>query len=54
MLSDVGGGGLACVLNVQFLLLFFVLKKIGFAPWPDIMLSQTLTRNYPFVTNVIQ
>ena len=29
MLSDVGGGGLASVLDVQSL--FFLLKKIGFA-----------------------
>ena len=36
MLSDVGGGGLASVLDVQSL--FFLLKKIGFAPWPDMML----------------
>ena len=41
MLSDVGGSwGLASVLDT--LSLFFLLKKIGFAPWPDIMLSQTL------------
>ena len=39
MLSDVGGGGLASVLDVQSL---FLLKKIGFAEWQDIMLSQTL------------
>ena len=39
MLSDVGGGRLARVLEVQS---FFLLKKIGFAPLPDIMLSQTL------------
>ena len=30
MLSDVGGGGLAILLDVQSL--FFLLKKIGFAP----------------------
>ena len=30
MLSDVGDGGLASVLDVQSL--FFLLKKIGFAP----------------------
>ena len=35
VLSDVGGGGLASVLDVQSL--FFLLKKIEFAPWPDIM-----------------
>ena len=36
MLSDVGGEGLASILDVQSL--FFSLKKIGFAAWPDIML----------------
>ena len=36
MLSDVGGGGLAILLDVQSL--FFLLKKIRFAPWSDIML----------------
>ena len=30
MLLDAGGGGLLSVLDVQFL--FFLLKKIGFAP----------------------
>ena len=30
------GGGLASVLDVQFL--FFLLMKIEFAPWPDIMI----------------
>ena len=30
MLLDVGGGGLASILDVQSL--FFLLKKIGFAP----------------------
>ena len=42
ILSDVGewGRGVASVLDVQSL--FFLLQKIGFAPWPDIMLSQTL------------
>ena len=39
MLSDVGergeGGGLAMVLGIQF----FLLKKNGFKPWPDIMLT---------------
>ena len=33
-------GGLASVLDVQSL--FFLLKKIGFVPWSDIMPSQTL------------
>ena len=42
MLSDVeGSGGLASVLDTLSLF-FFLLKKIGFAPWPDIILSQTL------------
>ena len=40
MLSDVGGGGLVSDLEVQSL--FFLFKKIGFAPRPDIMLNQTL------------
>ena len=44
MLSYGGGGrmgvGVASVLDVQSL--FFLLKKIEFAPWLDIMLSQTL------------
>ena len=35
-----GGGVLASVLDVWT---FVLLKKIGFAPWPDIMLSQTLS-----------
>ena len=34
MLSDVGRGGLASVLDVQSL--FFLFKKIGFARWQDI------------------
>ena len=34
------GWGVASVLHVQPL--FFLLKKIRSAPWPDIMLSQTL------------
>ena len=34
--------------------IFFLLKKIGFAPWPDIMLSQTLTRNLPIESGVRQ
>ena len=35
--------------------IFFLLKKIGFAPWPDIMLSQTfLKRNLPFDYDVRQ
>ena len=37
MLLDVGSGGLASVLDVQ---LFFLLKKIAFATWLEIMLSQ--------------
>ena len=40
MLSNVVRWRVASVLEVQYL--FFSLKKIGFAPWPDIMLSQTL------------
>ena len=48
MLSDVrgggvgggGGGGLVSVVDVKSL--FFLLKKTGFVPWPDTMLSQTL------------
>ena len=41
MLSDVGGvGGVASVLDVQSL--FFLLKKIGFAPWAENMRNQTL------------
>ena len=40
------GWGLASVLdvlvNLYFILFFLLLKKIGFAPWADIMLSQTL------------
>ena len=42
MLSDVEGGaeGVTSVLDVQSL--FFLIKKIGFAPWPNIMLSQTI------------
>ena len=36
MLSEVGGGGLASVLDVQSW--FLLLKKIGFALWSDIML----------------
>ena len=39
MLSDVGGGRVASVLDVQS---YFLLKKIGFGSWSDIMLSQTL------------
>ena len=39
MLSDIGGGGLASVLDVQSFI--FLLKKILYALWPDIMLSQT-------------
>ena len=38
-------------------LYFFLLKKIGFAPWPDIMLSQTLillTKNLLFDTDARQ
>ena len=33
------GGGVASALDVQP---FFLLQKIGFAPLPDILLSQTL------------
>ena len=49
MLSDVGSG----VWRVfQTSNLFFLLKKVEFTPWPDIMLSQTLIqtlrRNVPF------
>ena len=44
MLSNAGGKGrggeLESVMDVQSL--FFLLKKIGFAPWLDIRLSQTL------------
>ena len=40
MLSDVGGGGLANVLDVQP---FFLLKKIGFPPWRNV---HTLPRPY--------
>ena len=39
MLSNVGGKGLARVLDVQSS--YFLLKKIGFTPWPN-MLSQTM------------
>ena len=35
-----GGRGVASVLNVRYL--FFLLQKIGLAPWPDIMLSQAI------------
>ena len=40
MLSNVEGWGVASLLDFQSL--FFLLQKIGFAPSPDIMLSQTL------------
>ena len=40
MSSDVGSGGLAIVLDVQSWV--FLLKKIGFAQWPDTMLNQKL------------
>ena len=40
MLLDVGGEGVASVLDFQSL--FFLLKKIGFSPWPGIMLSETI------------
>ena len=51
MLSEVGGGGLASVLDVQSS--FFLLKKIAFAPWPDIMLNNILLkRNLPFDSDV--
>ena len=39
--------GLASVLEVQSL--FFLLKKIGYAPWPNIILSQTLTHLFPIL-----
>ena len=39
MLSDVRGQGIVSVVDVQSL--FFSLKKIGFGPWPHLMLSQT-------------
>ena len=45
IISDVRGRGVASVLDVQSL--FFLLKKIGFAPWTDIMLSQTLIYHWP-------
>ena len=32
--------------------IFLVLKKIGFAPWPDILLITLLTRNLPFDSDV--
>ena len=35
------GGERGCIGRPIFI---FLLKKIGFAPWPDIMLSQLLTR----------
>ena len=35
-----GGGGSKCSGSPIFI---FLLKEIGFAPWPDIMLNQTLT-----------
>ena len=35
MLSDLGGGELVSVLDVQSE--FFLLKKSGFGPWPDFM-----------------
>ena len=34
------GRGVASVLDFESL--NFLLKQIGFAPWPDIMLSQTI------------
>ena len=40
MLLDERRWGLASILDVQSL--FFLLRKNGFAPWPGIMLSQTL------------
>ena len=39
MLLDVVGGGRECSRRPVFI---FLLKKIGFAPWPGIMMSQTL------------
>ena len=51
-----GDGGLASVLDAQSL--FFLLKKIEFAPWPDIMLiihyNKLLARNLPFDFDVRQ
>ena len=38
MLSDVGGGGL----RVLWASNLFLLSKIGFVPWPKIMLCQAL------------
>ena len=40
MLSDVGGWGVASVLDAHTL--FFLLKKIVFASLPDIKKSQTI------------
>ena len=41
--SDVGGGGSKCSGSSFFILFYFIfnfkVKKIGFAPWPDIMLT---------------
>ena len=39
-MSDLGGGALVSVLDVQSL--FPLLKEIGFVPWPDFILNQTL------------
>ena len=40
VVRDTGRRRLASVLDVQYLI--FLLKEIGFASWPDIMLCQTL------------
>ena len=40
-----GGGGFSKFSGHP--MLTFLLKKIGFAPWPDTMLSQTLTHLFP-------
>ena len=45
MLLDVGGGGEgANECSGRPIFMFFYLKKIGSAPWPDIILSQTLIK----------
>ena len=41
MLSDLDGGGSKCTGRPIFS--FFLLKKIGFAPWPETMLGQAST-----------
>ena len=42
MLLDVGSFGRTIGRPIFIYFLLKLLKKIGFAPWPDIMLSQTL------------